>query len=136
MTIFTATIIFFQSTIAPVLAATTGNSTVSSSSSGLEFSAQPIWDELAITTSSAKINQTHSIVSFIGNGTMTVPGTGQTVKMTNNGTGLVYPVPGYAETVSAVGREHVLSTEDADKQLSHFMKLYGMTQRLSKELEL
>ena len=46
---------------------------------------------------------------------MAVPGTGQTVKMTNNGTGLVSPIPGYAETVSAVGRECVLSTEDGDK---------------------
>ena len=46
---------------------------------------------------------------------MTVPGTGQTVKMTNNGTGLVSPIPGYAETVSAVGREYVLSREDGDK---------------------
>jgi hypothetical protein len=40
---------------------------------------------------------------------LTVPGTGQTVKMTNNGNGLVSPIPGYAETVSAVGREYVLN---------------------------
>jgi hypothetical protein len=35
--------------------------------------------------------------------------------MINNGTRLVSPIPGYAETVSAVGREYVLSTEDGDK---------------------
>ena len=55
---------------------------------------------------------------------MTVPGTGQTVKMTNNnGTGLVYPIPGYAETVSAVGREYVLSTEDGDKTAITFHEI-------------
>jgi hypothetical protein len=54
---------------------------------------------------------------------LTVPGTGQTVKMTNNGTGLVSPIPGYAETVSAVGREYVLSTEDGDKTAITFHEI-------------
>ena len=54
---------------------------------------------------------------------MTVPGTGQSVKMTNNGTGLVSPIPGYAETVSAVGRECVLSTEDGDKTAITFHEI-------------
>jgi hypothetical protein len=66
-----------------------------------------------------------------------VPGTGQTVKMTNNGTGLVSPIPGHAETVSAVGREYMPSQQRmVIKQLPHFMKLYVMIQLLSKELEL
>ena len=43
-----------------------------------------------------------------------MPGNGPTVKITNNGSGLVSPVPGYAETVSAFGREYALSTEDGD----------------------
>ena len=54
---------------------------------------------------------------------MTVPDTGQTVKMTNNGTGLVSPIPGYAETVSAVGREYILSTEDGDKTAITFHEI-------------
>ena len=54
---------------------------------------------------------------------MIVPGTGQTVKMTNNGTGLVSTVLGYAETVSAVGREYVLSTEDGDKTAITFHEI-------------
>jgi hypothetical protein len=55
---------------------------------------------------------------------LTVPGTGQTVKMTNdNGTGLVSPIPGYTETVSAVGREYVLSTEDGDKTAITFHEI-------------
>jgi hypothetical protein len=43
--------------------------------------------------------------------------------MTNNGTGLVSPIPGYAETVSAVGREYVLSTEDGDKPAITFHEM-------------
>ena len=54
---------------------------------------------------------------------MTVPDTGQTVKMTNNGTALVSPIPGYAETVSAVVREYILSTEDGDKTAITFHEI-------------
>lgn len=48
-----------------------------------------------------QINKTHSIVPFIGNGTLTGPDTGQTINMTNNGSGLVSAVAGYVGTVSA-----------------------------------
>jgi hypothetical protein len=41
----------------------------------------------------------------------------------NNGTALVSPIPGYAETVSAVGREYVLSTEDGDKTAITFHEI-------------
>jgi len=54
----------------------------------------------------------------------------------NNGTGLVSPIPGYTETVSAVGREYVLSTEDGDKTAITFHEIYVMIKLLSKELEL
>jgi hypothetical protein len=78
--------------------------TTTTTSSGFELSPQPIWDEQATNTGRTPINETHSIVSFIGNGTMIVPDTGETLNMTNKGTGLVSPVPGYNETVSAYGR--------------------------------
>jgi hypothetical protein len=128
-TIFTLAIIFPSSMIAiPVQASpidgnnttttATTTTTNTSPSSGIELSPQPIWDEQAITTGRTPINETHSIVSFIGNGTMTVPDTGETINMTNNGTGLVSPVPGYTDTVSAYGREHVFSSEDDDDNTS------------------
>ena len=82
--------------------------------SGLELSAQPVWDEQVTTTGVTQINQTHSIGTFIGNGTMTVPNTGETVNMTNNGTAIISPVPGYADTVSASGIEYVFSEDDDD----------------------
>ena len=67
---------------------------------------------------------------------MTVPGTGQSVKMTNNGTGFVSPIPGYAETVVLLEGSMSYQQKMVIKQLSHFMKLYVMIQLLSKELEL
>jgi hypothetical protein len=122
-TIFTLAIIF-ASTTTPVSASTTGNNTTTTTtaSSGLELSPQPIWDEQATTTGRTPINETHSIVSFIGNGTMIVPDTGETINMTNNGSGLVSPVPGYTDTVSAYGREHVFS-EDGDTSAITFYEI-------------
>ena len=100
----------------PVAATTTtsNTTTTTTSSSGLELSPQPIWDEQATSTSVTPINETHSVATFIGNGTMTVPDTGETINMTNNGTAFVSPVAGYADTVSAYGREYVFSEDDDD----------------------
>jgi hypothetical protein len=105
ITIFTLGIVF-ASTSSPVIA-TTGDTT------GLELSPQPIWDEVVVNTGATPINQTHTIVTFIGNGTMSVPGTGQTINMTNNGYGIISPIPGNPSTISASGREAVFS-EDGD----------------------
>jgi hypothetical protein len=123
--IFTATIIFASATI-PVLASTTGNTTITSATSpGLElkFSPQPIWDEQVRTTNIVRINQTHSIAEFEGNGTMTVPDTGQTIKMTNNGTAIGSLVSGANDTVSSYGREHVFSVDDGDTSAITFFEI-------------
>lgn len=93
---------------------TTTEATTTMPSSGLELSPQPIWDEQATSTSVTPINETHRVATFIGNGTMTVPNTRETINMTNNGTAFISFVPGYAETVSAYGREYVFSEDDND----------------------
>jgi hypothetical protein len=105
-TIFALAVVFASTTttISPVSASTTGNTTAAASSSALELSSQPIWDEQATSTSVTPINETHRVATFIGNGTMTVPDTGETINMTNNGTAFISFVPGYNETVSAYGR--------------------------------
>jgi hypothetical protein len=100
---------------APAAATTATTTTATSPEAGMmELSAQPIWDEQVTSTGVTPINETHSIVAFIGNGTMTVPDTGETVNMTNNGTAIISPVPEYADTVSAYGRGNVFSSEDDD----------------------
>jgi hypothetical protein len=102
---------------------TTTTSNTTTTPSGIELSPQPIWEEQATTTGMTQINETHRIVSFIGNGTLTVPDTGQTINMTNNGSGLVSPVAGSAETVSAYGKENVLSSEDGDSTAITFHEI-------------
>jgi hypothetical protein len=119
-----------RGTTTPVAATTTTTTTASNPtttstapSSGLELSPQPIWDEKATTTCRIQINETHSIVSFIGNGTMTVPDTGETINMTNNCTVFVSSVQGYTDTVSAYGREHVFSEDDEDTTAITFYEI-------------
>jgi hypothetical protein len=115
-TIFALAVVFASTTttISPVSASTTGNTTATASSPALELSAQPVWDEQATSTSVTPINETYRVATFIGNGTMTVPDTGETINMTNNGTAFISFVPGYNETVSAYGREYVFSEDDND----------------------
>ncbi len=86
---------------------------------GFNFSSQPVWHEKVTTTSATRINQTHSIVAFNGNGTITVPESGQTIKMTNNGTAYISTVPGDPTTVSTYGREYVFSSVSNDKNSYH-----------------
>jgi hypothetical protein len=89
-TIFTLAIIFPSGTITPVSASTTGNATTTTTpSSGLELSAQPVWVEHATITGVTPINETHSSVTFSGNGALTLPNTTQTINTTSNGSALV-----------------------------------------------
>jgi hypothetical protein len=88
-TIFTLAIIFPSATITPVSASIIGNDTTTTPSSGLELSAQPVWVEHATITGVTPINETHSSVTFSGNGTLTLPNTTQTINTTSNGSALV-----------------------------------------------
>jgi hypothetical protein len=123
-TIFTLAIILALTTT-PVSASTTGNTTTTTdtAASGLELSSQPIWDEQATSTSVTPINETHRVATFIGDGTLTIPATGETINMTNNGTAFISFVPGYAETVSAYGREHIFSEDDNDTTAITFYEI-------------
>lgn len=121
-TIFTLAIIFVSTTISPVSASTTGNNTTTPSL-GLEFSAQPIWDETVRTTAIIPINQTHSMATFEGNGTMRVPDTGETINMTNNGTAFGSIVLQANDTVISYGRENVFSVDDGDTSAITFFEI-------------
>jgi hypothetical protein len=96
--------------------------TFSPSSGGIELSSQLVWEELATNTGLTPINQTHSIATFIGNGTLTVPDTGETIPMTNNGTAFISPLTESDETVSAYGKENVFS-EDGDTSAITFYEI-------------
>jgi len=117
-TIFTLAVVVFASTTA-----TTIYPVSATTPSGLELESQPVWDEQAASTSVIPINETHRVATFIGNGTMTVPDTEETVNMTNNGTAFISPVPGYTDTVSASGREYVFSKDDNDTSAITFHEI-------------
>ena len=122
-TIFTLILIFASTTVIPVSASTTGNATTTTPSLGLEFSAQPIWDETVRTTAIIPINQTHSMATFEGNGTMRVPDTGEIINMTNNGTAFGSLVPQANNTVISYGRENVFSVDDGDTSAITFFEI-------------
>ena len=103
---------------------TTTTAAASFASSGMmELSSQPVWQEQATTSGMTPINQTHSMVTFIGNGTLTVPDTGQTMNMTNNGTAFISPVTGSNGTVSAYGKENIFSSDDGNSTAITFHEI-------------
>ena len=87
------------------------------SSSGLHLSPQPIWKEQTSNTGVAPFNQTHSIVLFFGNATLTVPDTGETINVSNNGTAISSSVTG-----TSFGRASIFS-EDGDSSAITFYEI-------------
>ena len=88
------------------------------SSPVIHLSAQPIWQESTGNTGVTPFDQTHSIVTFFGNGTFTVPDTGETINATNNGTAFMSSVTG-----SGYGRESFFSEEDSDSTAITFYEI-------------
>jgi hypothetical protein len=94
------TMMLTSSTIiaAPVAATTTttasaGNNTITTSSSaaplsGIKLSSQPIYQESTPPGSVTPINQTHIAATHIGNGTLTLPNSNQTINTISNGTAI------------------------------------------------
>jgi hypothetical protein len=105
-------------TITATTNATSNNATSALSPSTIHLSEQPIWQENAINTGVTPFNQTHSIVTFFGNGTLTVPDTGETINVTENGTAFVSSVTG-----SGLGRESFFSLKDGDRTTITFHEI-------------
>ena len=87
------------------------------SSSEIHLSPQPIWEERVRNTGETYFNQTHSIITFFGNGTLTVPNTGETIDVTNNGTAIFSSVRG-----TSFGRESFFS-ENGDSTAITFYEI-------------
>lgn len=96
---------------------TTAISSTPLSSSEIHLSPQPIWEERVRNTGETPFNQTHSIISFFGNGTLTVPDTGETIDVTNNGTAILSSVTG-----TSYGRESFFA-EDGDSTAITFYEI-------------
>jgi hypothetical protein len=104
-TIFTLAIMAASSmAVAPALATTT----VPASSSGIELSPEPVYQERQIRESRTAINETHFQVAISGNGTLTLPNTTDTISTTSTGSVLS------ALDGTATGKE-VITTEDGSE---------------------
>jgi hypothetical protein len=100
-------------TTIPVQATTTNATTATTSSSGIKLSPQPIYEERSPPGNITPINQTHGILTFTGNGTLTLPNSTQTINTTSNGTGIISfaTSSGYAkETIRTENGETVTAT--------------------------
>ena len=104
-TFFTLAIMAASSmAVAPALATTT----VPASSSGIELSPEPVYQERQTRVSRTAINQTHFQVAISGNGTLSLPNTTETISTTSTGSVLS------ALDGTATGKE-VITTEDGSE---------------------
>src|SRR5215216_5242994 len=91
--------------------ATTGNATnttTTTTSSQPELSPQPIYEERSPPGAITPINETHGILTYSGNGMLTLPNTTQTINTTHNGTAVLS-----FTTTSGQGKE-TIRTEDGE----------------------
>jgi hypothetical protein len=79
-----------QNTTTTTITASAGNTTTSSAapSSGIKLSSQPIYQESTPPGKVTPINQTHISATHIGNGTLTLPNSNQTINTISNGTAI------------------------------------------------
>ena len=110
-------IVTAEATTATTDSDTNTTATSTTLSSGIHLSPQPIWEERVRNTGETPFNQTHSIISFFGNGTLTVPDTGETIDVTNNGTAILSSVTG-----TSYGRESFIA-ENADSTAITFYEI-------------
>ena len=59
---------------------------------------------MVINTGATPISETHFLVTFIENGTMSVPNTGRIISMTYDDHVITTPIPGDPTTINASGR--------------------------------
>ena len=90
--------------------ATTGNATntTTTTTSQPELSPQPVYEERSPPGTITSINETHGILTFSGNGMLTLPNTTQTINTTHNGTAVLS-----FTTTSGQGKE-TIRTEDGE----------------------
>ena len=125
VTIFTLAIIAVAASImatAPAAATTTTTTTTTSPPEEpgiIQLSPEPVYREVHTPISRTPINQTHFQVPISGNGTITLPNTTETIRVTSTGS--------YLSSLdgTAVGKE-VITTEDGSESAT--AKIYGVAQ--------
>jgi hypothetical protein len=88
------------------------SNTTTTSASGIELSAEPVYQEEQITVSETPINETHIQSNVSGNGTINLPNSTETINNINNGSYIISLKDG-----SVFGKE-VWSTEDETENVT------------------
>ena len=111
--IATSSIMMMMTTPSAATTTTEAETTMPASSSGVELSPQPIYEERSPPGIITPINETHGVITFSGNGVLTLPNTTQTINTAHNGTALIsFTTPsGYAkETIRTENGETATAT--------------------------
>jgi hypothetical protein len=87
---------------------TTTNATTFMTSSDIELSLQPVYQEHVRDVSETLINQTHAQLIVEGNGTLTMPNSSETIRTTSTGSGIV-------SIFSTFAGKEILTTEDGSE---------------------
>jgi hypothetical protein len=106
-----------NTTTASTPSSTTATTTTADTSSGIQFSPQPVMQEQTTTTSTIPINQTHLSAIFSGNGTATLPNSSDTINYTTNGTAVI------ALETHSVQAEETLMTEQGETATVTFYEI-------------
>ncbi len=106
-----------NNTTAASTPSSTSVTTTTNTSSGIQLSPQPVMQEQTTTTSTVPINQTHMSATFIGNGTVTLPDTTETINFTTNGTAVI------ALETHSVQAEETLMTEQGETATAIFYEI-------------
>ena len=123
-TILTLAVITMSSmAVAPVAViatteATTTTTAPPASSSGLELSSQPVFQEQTRDVSENLINETHVETGYTGNGTLNLPNGTEAINTTSTGSILISLMEG-----TAIGKE-VITTEDGSESAT--AKFFGI----------
>lgn len=105
-----------QTAATPTTTTTTIIGNTTDTSSGIELSPQPVFQERARIVSETPINQAHMSITFSGNGTLTLPND-NIINYTSNGSALISFV-----TQSAHGTETII-TEDGETATATFYEI-------------
>ena len=106
-----------NTTTASTPSSTTATTTTADTSSGIQFSPQPVMQEQTTTTSTIPINQTHLSAIFSGNGTATLPNSSDTINYTSNGTAVI------ALETHSVQAEETLMSEQGETATATFYEI-------------
>jgi hypothetical protein len=91
------------------VAATPTTTTTPTSSSGIELSPRPVYQERSRLESQTQINQTHIKITFSGNGTLNLPNSTETIRTTSTGSGISSLIDG------SFAGQVILTTEDGSE---------------------